>query len=217
MVQSTPYTASIYDCIYTSPFCFDATAIRNVAQDEWLATQFEALKHMFDRALCSLFDKLKHISATNFCRGHVDALSMFMQRDHLEHVLESIKVSVDPEPDKFAHCFNSSTIGKKLFHNVASHMHYKLYVKEIEGHIDTVEHLNFTVHAVTDFDTLMRKEAATVTSWSSKGYQQKPARVKFLETEALPKLTCPDDEHIFRKFARMKQCALNAGDLEWMI
>ena len=59
----------------------------------------------------------------------------------------------------------------------------------------------------------MQTEAAKISPTVFRDYQAKKSTIKFLSNTVSPPISVPDDEHTYRKAARIINAALNAGDL----
>ena len=175
---------------------------------------FEVVKKQFDDSLLSVFQSSK-LSPIHFAKSHFDTLSMFVDKDVLDNVINALQSDKDPLPSELGSCLQSSRVMQVLFHGLQSRMHYLLYIVEIEKQLDSLENLSFMAGEVTSFTTLMQREAANF-PFGANEFKRKQAKIFFFMADVFPVLSCPDDEHYFRKAARMKGCAINAGDLEMM-
>jgi hypothetical protein len=174
---------------------------------------FSAMRDLFDHALCHTFTNLKNMKAIHFAKGHKPILALFMDVGDLDYILTCLEKDIDPKPAMLAVCLRSSDIGKALFATLAKRMHYILYVEEIESQLNNLENLNFLTDEVRSFNELMQKEADALQGEAFNLFQKKKSKIFFLAAATYPVLSNANDEHVFRKAARMKSCAINAGDL----
>ena len=174
---------------------------------------FDVVKGRIDDAVSFVFHNIKNMNPLLFARGHIDVLSLFVDKADIDHVLAKLGANQDPEALVLSRVLNGCNVAKTLFNSSQKRMLYVLFVQEIERRLKDLEGLDYMLDEVRTYTDLMQKEAVALQGVGLKEFQKKKSQLAFLALSVQPILSCPDDEHRFRLAARLKQCALNAGDL----
>jgi hypothetical protein len=151
-----------------------------------------------------------------FARENKQLLGLYMQPDHLDHILTCMDAEppIDPHPAKLSSCLKSCEIATVLFEGLQKKMHYTLYVAEIEHQLAVLERNDFVADEIASYTTLMQREADSVHGLLFKEFQSKGAGVGYLGVRAKVKMTHAEDEYTFRLAGKARTVAINAGDIK---